>query len=276
MPRERGSFTTSLFIAANTLYMLTICGILLAVVFNSFSKNWYGGMLPRTWTFEWYKYAAHAHNIPHLVEMTLLVVVLVVGISLFIAFPAAYAMARRTFRYKNPLLMLFLLPIVIPPMTYGLPLAIVLYKLRLAPNLSAVVISNMVPTVSFMILVLIPFVEQVGENLESAARMLGAPKRKVFTKVLVPLTLPGMLTAVLLSVVRTISMFELTFLVASSNTQTLIVQLFSDVYAPGFRPFQAIDALAVIFFCLTMATFVVSLKFVSPTQMVVKIDRGLH
>jgi putative spermidine/putrescine transport system permease protein len=271
MRRERGSFTTILFVTANTLYMLTICGILLTVVLNSFSKEWFSGVLPQKWTLEWYKYAARAHNIPHLVQMTLLVVVLVVGISLLIAFPAAYAMAKRNFKYKNPILMLFLLPMVIPPMTYGLPLAIVLYKLRLAPNLSAVVISNMVPTVSFMILVLIPFIEQVGENLESAARMLGATKLRVFTKILVPLTLPGILTAVLLSLVRTISMFELTFLVASVKTQTLIVQLFSDVYAPGFRPFQAIDALAVIFFCLTMATFIVSLKFVSPTQMVVKI-----
>jgi putative spermidine/putrescine transport system permease protein len=271
MQRERGSFTTILFVTANTLYMLTICGILLTVVLNSFSKEWFSGVLPQKWTLEWYKYAARAHNIPHLVQMTLLVVVLVVGISLLIAFPAAYDMAKRNFKYKNPILMLFLLPMVIPPMTYGLPLAIVLYKLRLAPNLSAVVISNMVPTVSFMILVLIPFIEQVGENLESAARMLGATKGKVFMRILIPLTLPGMLTAVLLSVVRTISMFELTFLVASVKTQTLIVQLFSDVYAPGFRPFQAIDALAVIFFCLTMATFIVSLKFVSPTQMVVKI-----
>ncbi len=263
--------STIVFIAANTLYMLNICGILVTVVLNSFSKNWHTGVLPKTWTSEWYKYAARHHDIPHLLEITLLVVVLVVGFSLLIAFPAAYIMAKRDFKYKNSLLMMFLLPIVIPPMTYGLPLAIVLYKLRLAPHLSAVVISNMVPTVSFMILVLIPFIEQVGDNLESAARMLGAKKIQVFTKILLPLTMPGMLTAVLLSVVRTISMFELTFLVAGAKTQTLIVVLFSDVYAPGFRPFQAIDALAVIFFVLTMSCFVISLKFVNPTQMVIRI-----
>jgi putative spermidine/putrescine transport system permease protein len=251
--------------------MLNICGILLTVVLNSFSKDWHTTVLPKIFTLQWYKYAATHHDIPYLLGITLLVVVLVVGISLLIAFPAAYIMAKRDFRYKNTILMLFLLPIVIPPMTYGLPLATVLYKLRLAPHLSGVVISNMVPTVSFMILVLIPFIEQVGENLESAARMLGANRLKVFSKILIPLTLPGMLTAVLLSVVRTISMFELTFLVASAKTQTLIVALFSDVYAPGFRPFQAIDALAVIFFILTMSCFVVSLRFVNPTQMVIKI-----
>lgn len=271
MEQKKISFSSIIFIAVNTLYMLNICGILLTVVLNSFSKNWHTGVLPKVLTFEWYKYAAKHHDIPHLLQTTLLVVLLVVGISLLIAFPAAYIMAKRDFRIKNTVLMLFLLPIVIPPMTYGLPLAMMLYKVRLAPRLSAVVISNMVPTVSFMILVLIPFIEQVGDNLEAAARMLGANRLQVFLKILIPLTLPGMLTAVVLSVVRTISMFELTFLVSGARTQTLIVALFSDVYAPGFRPFQAIDALAVIFFILTMSCFVVSLKFVNPTQMVIKI-----
>lgn len=129
----------------------------------------------------------------------------------------------------------------------------------------------MVPTVAFMILVLIPFFEQIGDNLESAARMLGANKVRVFLKIVIPLTLPGILTAIVLSMVRVMSMFELTFLVASAKTQTLAVALFSDVYAPGARPYPAIDALAVIFFVLTMVCLAISLKFVSPTQMVFKI-----
>jgi putative spermidine/putrescine transport system permease protein len=40
-----------------------------------------------------------------------------------------------------------------------------------------------------------PFIEQVGTNLESAAKMLGAHKITIFRRILVPLTLPGILTA---------------------------------------------------------------------------------
>jgi len=261
-----------LFLAANVLFMLNIVGILLTVILNSFSKSW-TGFLPDKYTSEWYDYAFKHHEIPHLLWITILVVILVIGFSLLVAFPAAYVLAKREFRFKTVIMSLFLLPILIPPMTYGLPLAIMLYKINLAPNLAGVIIANMVPTVSFMILVLIPFIEQISNNIESAARMLGASRLKIFSRILIPLTLPGMLTAIVLSVTRVISMFELTFLVSGPKSQTLVVALFTDVNAPGFRPYQSVDALAVLFFLLTMVTFIISLKFVSPTQMVIKLDK---
>ncbi len=101
--------------------------------------------------------------------------------------------------------------------------------------------------------------------------MLGANKLRIFFKILIPLTLPGILVASILSIVKTISMFELTYLVAGGKSQTIIVALYSDAYAAGSRPPQAVDALAVIYFLITMTCLVISLKFVSPTQMVFKV-----
>ena len=49
-----------------------------------------------------------------------------------IGVPAAYALARRDFPGKRLVLLLFLLPILMPPITYGIPLATVLYKFGLA------------------------------------------------------------------------------------------------------------------------------------------------
>jgi putative spermidine/putrescine transport system permease protein len=160
---------------------------------------------------------------------------------------------------------------IVPPMAYGIPLATVLYKFHLAGKISGVILANLVPIVPFMILILTPFLEQIGTNLESAAKILGANKLQIFARILVPLAMPGMLTAGILSVVKTISMFELTFLVAGSRSQTIIVALYADAYAAGARPSQAIDALAVVYFLIAMVCLVVSLRFVSPTQMVFKV-----
>ena len=52
-------------------------------------------------------------------------------ISVLIGVPAAYALARRNFPGKKLLMVLFLLPILMPPITYGIPLATVLYKFHL-------------------------------------------------------------------------------------------------------------------------------------------------
>jgi putative spermidine/putrescine transport system permease protein len=271
MNHQKFRLTSILFYAVIYIYVGTVCGILLTVILSSVSKGWFSGIIPKIYTFEWYKYVAQHHDLISLLRVTLVVVIAAVFFSLLIAYPASYALAKKDFKFKNTLLLMLILPAIVPPMTYGLPLAIVLYRLRLAPHLSGVIIANMVPTIGFMILVLVPFFEQVGENIESAARMLGANKLRIFSKILIPLTLPGILTATVLSVVRTISMFDLTFLVAGARTQTLVVALFTDVYLPGGRPYTAIDALAVIFFVLTMVIFLISLKFVSPTQMIFKI-----
>jgi len=260
-----------LFVLAMVVYVGNVLGILFTVILNSASKGWYSGVLPRHLTGEWYAYVATDHNIANLLFVTFLVAIVVVAVAILIAFPAAYVLSRSEFRGKGALLSLFLLPMIVPPMTYGIPLAMVLYKFHLAARVVGVILANLVPIVPFVILILMPFIEQVGANLESAAQMLGARRWTIFRRVLVPLTLPGILTAGILSIVKTISMFELTYLVAGARSQTIVVALYADAYAAGARPPQAVDALAVIYFLTTMVCLIVALRFVSPTQMVFKI-----
>ena len=265
--------STIFFILAIVIFVGNVLGILFTVIIDSFSKGWYSGVLPKFLTAEWYTYIAAEHNIPNLLWVTFLVAFAVVLLAILIGYPAAYVLSRHDFRGKGILLSLFMLPMIVPPMTYGLPLAIVLYKVHLASRIAGVILANLVPIVPFVILIMMPFIEQVSENLESAAKMLGARRFTIFRKILVPLTLPGMLTASILAVVRTISMFELTFLVAGGRSQTIIVALYADANAAGARPPQAVDALAVIYFLITMTCLAIALRFVSPTQMVFKLDQ---
>ena len=63
-----------------------------------------------------------------MLTVTFEVVFLVVLISGLIGVPAAYALARRNFPGKQAVMLLFLLPLLVPPITYGIPLATVLYQ----------------------------------------------------------------------------------------------------------------------------------------------------
>jgi putative spermidine/putrescine transport system permease protein len=269
--RNKPKFSNALFIVVIVLFLFIVLGILLTVVLNSLSKGWYSGLLPKFLTTEWYTYASQEHDIPQLIGVTFIVAIADVLIGLLIAFPAAYALARTDFKGKALLLSLFLLPMIVPPMAYGIPLAMLCYKLRLAGKIIGTIVVNLVPIVPFMILVLMPFIEQVGTNLESAAKMLGAKRATIFRKIIIPLTMPGILTAGILSLVKSISMFELSYLVVGGRNQTIVVALFADAYAAGARPPQAVDALAVIYFLIAMTCLLISLRFVSPTQMVFKV-----
>ena len=96
------------------------------------------------------------------------------GSTGLIGVPAAYTLARRNFPGKRLLMLLFLLPLMVPPITYGIPLATVLYKAQLAGTIYGVIIANLIPAAPFVILVMTPFIEQIDPNLESAARVFGA------------------------------------------------------------------------------------------------------
>ena len=105
----------------------------------------------------------------------------VVFLSLLIGVPAAYALARRDFPGKRALMLLFLLPLMVPPITYGIPLATVLYKAQLAGTIYGVILANLIPAAPFVILVMTPFIEQIDPNLESAARVFGAGTARMFS-----------------------------------------------------------------------------------------------
>jgi len=252
------------------LFVLNLLAVIAVVVINSFSTRWLGTWLPAGWTTRWYFSAWKEFQLGGIVLVTFQITFAVVLISGLVGVTTAYALARRDFPGKRAIILLFLLPLLIPPLTYGIPLATLLYQLGLGGTFWGAVLINLVPSVPFVVLVMIPFVEQIDPRIEAAARVFGAGTTSLFIRVLLPLLLPGMLAALLLVLVRTIAMFELTFLVAGPTTQTLVVALYYAVFASGVRASQSIDAMAVVYMVTTLIWLVLALQFVSPTQIVAR------
>ena len=260
---------------AVTAFFVFLAGVIGSVVVSSFGTRWFDTWLPLGWTASWYAQAWDEFTLLPVLIVTLEVSALVVGISVLIGVPAAYVLARRSFPGRRLLYLLFLLPILMPPITYGIPLATVLYKYGFAGNLSGVVLANLVPSVPFVILTMTPFIEQIDPAVERAARMCGAGTRQVFVRILAPLLVPGILAASILVLVRTVGMFELTFLTAGPDSQTLVVALYYSMSAAGIRAQQSIDAMAVIYTSMMLVLLVLALRFVNPTQLVARVrDEG--
>lgn len=253
------------------LFLVNVGLLIVAVATNSIATRWLGTWLPEGYTLAWYVSAWKEFQLDHVLFVTVVVVFSVVFLSLLLGVPAAYTLARKDFRGKNLLMLLFLVPLMVPPITYGIPLATVMYQLHLAGTLPGVIIANMIPALPFVILVMTPFVEQIDTNIESASRVFGASTRQMFFYVLVPLLAPGVLAAGLLVLVRTVAMFELTFLVAGPDTQTLVVALYYAVFAAGVRAGQSVDAMAMIYMAITVLWLLIALRFVNPTQLVSRV-----
>ena len=94
----------------------------------------------------------------------------------------------------------------------------------------------------------------------------------MFTKILFPLLVPGVLASSILVLVRTVGMFDLTFLVSGPGSDTLVVAIYRAMTAAGGgEARQLISAMAVVYTATMMVILVVALRFVSPTQLVARV-----
>jgi putative spermidine/putrescine transport system permease protein len=272
--RQRQTLSSRLWAAGIwllvALFVLNLMAVIATVIVSSFATRWLGTWLPSGWTADWYASAWSEFQLADVLTTTFEVAFFVVLISGLVGAPAAYALARRDFPGKKLVMLLMLTPLLAPPITYGIPLATVLYSAGFAGKLSGVVMANLVPSLPFVVLVLIPFVEQIDPKIEAAARVFGAGTFRLFWHILMPLLAPGVLAALLLVLVRTLAMFELTFLTCGPTSQTLVVALYYAVFAAGVRPEQSINAMAVIFMLTSMVWLVIALRFVNPTQIVAR------
>jgi len=251
-------------------FVINLLAMIATVVIDSFATQWLRTWLPVGFTLKWYAQAWDEFQLTNVLLVTFEIVLTVVVLAGNFGVAAAYEMARRNFPGKQAVMLLFLLPLLVPSITYGIPLATVLYQTGVGGTFWGVVLANLVPTVPFVILVMIPFIEQIDPKIEAAARVFGAGTFRLFIHVLLPMLLPGILAALLLVLVRTLAMFELTFLSAGPTSQTLVVVLYYSVFASGVRAIQSIDAMAVIYMVTTLIWLLLALRFVNPTQIVAR------
>lgn len=254
--------------AVMIFFLLNLLGIIASVAVDSLGTSWFGTWLPAGFTTGWYTNAWSGFQLGGVLEVTLEVAGAVILGSAVLGVPAAYALARRAFPGKKFIMLLFLAPLIIPPFTYGIPLASVLYKFGLGGTLTGVILANLMPSIPFVIFILVPFIEQIDPRIEAAARVFGARTWPLFRSVMVPLLTPGILAALVLVLVRTIGLFELTFLTAGPDNQTLVVALYYSVFAAGISATQSIDAMAVIYMVTSLICLIIALRFVDPTQIV--------
>ena len=261
--------------AGTAAFFVFLIGILISVIVDSLGTSWFTNWLPEGFTTRWYASAWDTFGMAHIIGVTLVVALAVIVVSVVVGVPAAYMLARRDFPFKKVVTLLFLLPVLMPPITYGIPLATVMYNLGLGRTLTAVILVNLVPSIPFVIMTMTPFIEQINPAIENAARMSGANMRKVFTKILFPLLVPGVLAASILVLVRTVGMFDLTFLVSGPDSDTLVVAIYRAMTAAGGGQIrQLVSSMAVVYTVTMMVILIVALRYVSPTQLVARVKES--
>jgi putative spermidine/putrescine transport system permease protein len=165
-------------------------------------------------------------------------------LSLLLGYPTAYFMARTRSRMKKVMMIIILFPFLVSAVvrsygwmvilgTNGLlnqllqALGIISSPLKILNTETAVIIGMIHLLIPYMILSLVGVLQSIDPNVEYAAYSLGASPAKVFTKVTLPLSLPGVLSGCVLVFTMSMTSYVTPKLLGGSKFRmmaTMVVQ----------------------------------------------------
>lgn len=150
---------------------------------------------------------------------TALVGVIVVLITLALAVPAAYALARLTGNWGERLGIAIFLTYLVPPTLLFIPLSRVVALLGLQDTIWSLVVVYPSFTIPFSIWLLMAFFKSIPKELEDAAMVDGLTRFGAFIKMVIPISTSGILTVVIFTftLVTQDFVYALTFISPEAN-----------------------------------------------------------
>jgi multiple sugar transport system permease protein len=150
---------------------------------------------------------------------TALVGILVVIITLVLALPAAYSLARLTGRWGERMGIAIFLTYLVPPTLLFIPLSRIVAGLGLQDSIWALVVVYPSFTIPFSIWLLMGFFKSIPKELEDAAMVDGLTRFGAFVKLVVPMSTSGILTVVIFTftLVTQEFVYALTFISPESH-----------------------------------------------------------
>lgn len=259
---------SGLFLTVLPLYLFTLCfvvGPLLYMVALSFTTNGSGSSTIWNFTLENYKKIAEPVYLKSFVQSFQLAITSTLLIVLM-GYPFGYFMAKLSAKWKKRMMLLIMVPFWTSSLIrmYGwililqakgvlngflMKLGLIEEPLKILYSYPAVVIGMVYALLPFMVLAVYSSVEKMDWSYVEAARDLGANAVKAFFTVTFKLTLPGLLTGVILTFIPSMGLFFIADILGG-NKIVLVGSVIQDQLTRGSNwPFAA--ALAVVLMLLT-------------------------
>jgi len=161
---------------------------------------------------------------------TVLVSVVATFISLVCSVLAAYAIERLRFKGSRGIGMAIFLAYLVPPSILFIPLATMIYKLHLFDTRLALILTYPTFLIPFCTWLLMGYFKSIPFELEECALIDGASRLQILTKIILPLAVPGMISAGIFAFTLSWNEFisALTF-VSSSEVKTIPVGVITEL-----------------------------------------------
>lgn len=223
------------------LVMLYIFVPIFIIVLFSFNKP--AGKFNYTWQGFTLQNWAHPFKYPALaraLQMSVEVAAISTAIALVLGTLLAIALVRQRFRGSKTVETFLVLPLTAPEVVMGASLLTLFLDLGWATGFTTIIIAHVAFQISFIAMTVRARVRGFDWTLEDASMDLGANPARTFFKVTLPLIVPGIVAAAMLSFALSLDDFIITYFVSGS---TVTYPLFVNAAVKAAVPPQ-IDVLA--------------------------------
>ena len=224
---QRRIFSVLYFVAIFILLVIFLSPFLW-MVYCSFKTPIELSKLPVNWlkglTMDNYQKVFVQQNFFKFIKNSVIVAAGSTFFGLLIGLPASYSIARRG---QKKLSMLILTSRIVPGITFLLPLYIMFRELKMVDTYTSLILAHMLTGLPFIVWLMTPFFESLPKELGEAAVVDGASSLRTFVSIVLPLSVPGIVTATILSFTFSWNNFMFSIVLATNRTRTVPVAIYN-------------------------------------------------
>jgi ABC-type spermidine/putrescine transport system permease subunit II len=211
------------------LLAFAIFGPLANLLLWAFAEKWYfPSKLPSEFGFTFWQRVFNPRGTALAsLGTSVWIAVLTVIVSLAVAIPAGYALARLRLPFRGAILLLFLLPQAVPNLPIYVNIARVFYEIGLNGTIIGVVLVHAAHGLVLAVWIASAAFAAVDASLDEAARNLGASPWVCFRTITLPLAAPGLMASAIFVFLESLDEFTGTFFVGVPDVTTLPLLMFN-------------------------------------------------
>lgn len=235
------------------IYIFLYLPILVLIVY-SFNASKYG----TSWqgvTLDWYKKLLSNNILVNSTKNSFIIATLSASIATIIGTISALGLYRYKFRGRKLFSSIVYVLAISPDIIMGISLLILFNIINLSLGSVSLLLAHITLNLPFTIIIVISRLRSFNKNLIDAARDLGASEFVLFSKIILPLILPSVISAWLLAFTLSLDDVVISFFVTGPDFEVLPVTLFS-MARLGIK--SEINALCTMIFVVTLALIFVS------------------
>ena len=211
---------------ASILYLLIPVVVVIGL---SFSSADFLQFPPRSLSLRWFRAFFASPEWVGAARRSFVVAAITTAITMILALAAAYGIERGRLRHKNWVYMLFLSPLIVPPMIVAFGLYYIYAKLGWIGSLSGLAAAHVIIVLPYAVVTLTQGMRSIDPSLEFTANALGGRPLYVLWRIILPLLSPAMLSGALLVFLTSFDELIIALFLTSARSVTLPKQMWDSV-----------------------------------------------